>query len=71
VDFILLVEEAFNFISENPDIFQKQEFNIYRHFLSRFPYSIYFNTEYRENTIKIIAVLHHSRNPEIWKKRAK
>lgn len=71
VDFILLVEDAFDFICKNPGIFTRESENISRHFITRFPYSIYFSTESEENRIRIIAVLHHRRNPEIWKKRVK
>ena len=54
-------------IKENPELFQRK----YRHtrvrYIKGFPYGIHYILN--EKIIEILAVLHTSRNPEVWKKR--
>jgi plasmid stabilization system protein ParE len=65
VDFILFVEKGFDYISKSFRTFSKDENGLSRHFIKRFPYSIYFKYLHQDRPIEIIAVLHHKRNPEI------
>ncbi len=37
--------------------------------IKKFPFIIYYQVS--ENTIKVLAIFHTSRNPRIWKKRVK
>lgn len=71
VDFVLRIDDGFEFISKNHGIFPKDSDDLSRHFLKRFPYSIYFTSIDQDRTIKIIAILHHKRNPGILQDRLK
>jgi len=54
-------------IKRNPKIFAKKYKEIRMCYLQKFPFNIYFKIN--DNNVEIIAVLHTSRNPDIWKKR--
>ena len=67
--FIVSLEGAFDQIAKNPLAFQvriKQSRNI---LLKRFPYKVIFKIY--GSTIKIVAIIHHSRNPKSVRKRLK
>lgn len=66
-EFLLALEAKFNEIQRNPHQFSIIYKNVRRAFPNRFPYGIFFITE--ENIIYILAIVHTSRNPKIWKKR--
>jgi toxin ParE1/3/4 len=66
-EFLLALEAKFNEIQRNPHQFSIIYKNVRRSFPNRFPYGIFFITE--ENIIYILAIVHTSRNPKIWKKR--
>ena len=66
-EFLLALEAKFNELQRNPYQFSIIYKNVRRAFPSRFPYGIFFITE--ENNIYILAIIHTSRNPKIWKKR--
>lgn len=61
------LEISIKHIQNMPKACQKRLGNIRAAFLKRFKYGVYFKI-YDDNIV-IIAVLHSSRNPEIWKKR--
>ncbi len=64
MDFILTIEDTFARIAANPDIYPVILFKKFRRALMRrFPYAIYFRVEGSE--IKISAVFHHRRAPQI------
>lgn len=56
-------------IETNPKQFPKTKKDIRKAVVKRFPYIIFFVI--KSQSIKIIAVFHNSRNPIIWKGRAK
>ncbi len=66
--FLEQVEVRMNLIQENPNIYQKKYEEVRVGLLRKFPFGIFYVTE--EQTIYVIAVLHTSRNPMIWKTRA-
>lgn len=56
-------------IRRNPKQFQViYKEKVRRALVSRFPFSIYFIDD--SDSIKVIAILHQSRNPDKWKSRA-
>ena len=57
----------FDVITENPELFQQKYRQTRVRYIKGFPYGIHYIL--REHTIEVLAVLHTSRNPEIWKKR--
>ncbi len=36
---------------------------------NRFPFDVFYKLKARQKTVVIVAVIHESRNPQIWKKR--
>jgi len=68
-DFLAEYRSKILFISENPNSAEIKYDNQRITFLKRFPYGIHYEFIERENTIKIYAVFHTSRNPKIWQER--
>ncbi len=66
-EFLLALEAKFNEIKRNPYLFKIIYKNGRRAFSNRFPYGIFFITE--ETIIYILAIVHTSRNPKIWKRK--
>jgi len=66
-EFILALDAKINEIQRNPNHFQVVYKNIRKTLTNRFPYGIFFIVE--SNSIYILAILHTSRNPKIWKDR--
>ncbi len=66
-EFLLALDAKINAIQRDPNHFQLIYKNIRRALTNRFPYGIFFIVE--SNTIYILAILHTSRNPKIWKDR--
>ncbi len=63
-DFVLTIEDSFARIAYNPVGYPVVLFGKYRRALvRRFPYAVYFRIE--GSDIKISALFHHSRSPEI------
>jgi Plasmid stabilization system protein len=54
-------------IVENPLQFPVIYNKIRRALLKRFPYSIFFSI--KGETVFILSVIHHKRNPKVWKQR--
>ena len=69
IDFIKRVDEGIRKIRTSPQRYHFIYKNIRRYLIKRFPFSIYYYIDEPVNEIKIIAVFHNSRNPQIWKKR--
>ncbi|MDD4673085.1 MAG: type II toxin-antitoxin system RelE/ParE family toxin [Bacteroidales bacterium] len=65
--FLRALDAKINEIQRNPNHFQVVYKNIRRALTSRFPYGIFFIVE--SDAIYILAILHTSRNPKIWKDR--
>jgi plasmid stabilization system protein ParE len=68
-DFALCIEAALHVIRERPLSFPKVRKNARRILIKRFPYLMLF-VEYPEFII-ILGVFHSSRNPKVWKGRAR
>jgi plasmid stabilization system protein ParE len=66
-EFLLALDDKITAIQKNPNHFQVVYRNIRRALTNRFPFGIFFIVE--GDTIYILAILHTSRNPKIWKKR--
>ena len=67
VEFLFALEAKINAIKRNPKQFKVIYKNVRRALTERFPYGIFFIVE--RETIYILAILHTSRNPKIWKHR--
>jgi plasmid stabilization system protein ParE len=66
-EFLLALDAKINEIQRNPNHFQVVYKNIRRALTNRFPFGIFFIVE--SDAIYILAILHTSRNPKIWKDR--
>ena len=69
IEFLEAVEEKLKIIESNPQLFEVKYKEVHRAFLNRFPFAIHYKVE--EQNIFILAVLHTSLNPKIWKTRNK
>ena|SRR5437016_2865673 len=58
---------VFQRIAESPLQFPRLEGDVRRALLRRFPYGVYFLAESEE--VKVLAVLHLHRQPDMWKSR--
>ena len=63
------IDRAINQLKSNPFLFQRGHRGIRKIPVTKFNFAIHYFTE--EKTVVIIAVLHSSRNPQIWKSRTK
>ncbi|HEX3130652.1 MAG TPA: type II toxin-antitoxin system RelE/ParE family toxin [Thermoanaerobaculia bacterium] len=61
------VEARLNDVQEYPEIHPRVDERIRRAALGRFPYGIFYVVD--GETIRVIAILHRARSPEIWKRR--
>jgi len=67
--FVEEVESTLQKIEERPDLYVEVMGGVRRALCKRFPYSIYFM---RKNAdVVVMAVLHHRRNPAVWRARQK
>jgi len=66
-EFLLALEAKVNAIRRNPKQFIIVYKGIRRAFTERFPYGVFFIIE--NDVVYIIAIVHSSRSPKIWKKR--
>ena len=67
--FIRSVSSSFRKIKRNPYLYPQIYLDVRKHLISKFPYCIYFYVDVSDNSLKVISVLHNSRNPNIWKFR--
>lgn len=67
-DFTLCIDEALAKICRSPGMFPKAYRHLRRVIVKRFPYAIYFHET--DTEIIIYAVMHTSRHPKRWKRRA-
>ena len=65
--FLTELEQCYDKIKQIPEGHQKRLGNIRATFLKNFPIGVYYKIYGKK--ITVIAVLHTSRNPKIWKKR--
>jgi len=65
--FLVELEQCYNKINQIPEGYQKRLGNIRVAFLKNFPFGVYYKI-YGEKIV-VIAVLHTSKNPKVWKER--
>lgn len=63
------VREKVHFIIQNPKASNIRYKNVRTTVLNIFPFMIHFTIDEKNKTVIISAVLHTSRDPELWKKR--
>ena len=67
-EFLDELRDALKRISSNPELYQRIHPRIRRGLTRRFPFAIYYLAE--SGGVEMIAILHTSRSPRIWKGRA-
>lgn len=67
--FIRNINSALRQIKRNPYLYPMVYLDIRKHLINKFPYCVYFYVDETDNSLKVISVLHNSRNPNIWKFR--
>ncbi len=63
------VREKVHFIRQNPKASNVRYDDVRTAVLNVFPFMVHFTIDEKNETIIISAVLHTSRNPELWKNR--
>ena len=66
-DFFKNVNNSLEEIAKNPSTYPKVINEVRKYVIKKFPFIIYYKIE--QLIIKIIAIFHANRNPEIWKDR--
>ena len=66
-NFFKQVNSSLEKISESPEANPLVYKTVRKHVMKKFPFIIYYQV--KELLVKIIAIFHTSRNPEIWKDR--
>ena len=61
------IDKAFRLISERPTLYQTVESTVRRALVQKFPFSVFYRI--LPEWIEVIAVLHQSRDPGIWRRR--
>ena len=67
IEFLLELDAALGRVINNPDIYQPVYEDARRVLVRRFPYAAYFLSE--ADTVRVIAILHQSGNPDVWQSR--
>ena len=60
---------AFRAVTRNPETFPFVESNVRRYVVRRFPFLVYYTV--CQNEVRILRVIHTSRDPETWKNNLK
>ncbi|MDT8394664.1 MAG: type II toxin-antitoxin system RelE/ParE family toxin [Bacteroidales bacterium] len=63
------VREKAHFIRQNPKASNIRYDSVRTSVLNMFPFMVHYTIEEKNKTIIVAAVLHTSRNPELWKNR--
>ena len=66
--FLAATDQAVERILANPESFRVIATSVGVCGMKRFPYSIYFRVEV--DTIRVLAIKHHSRHPDYWQHRS-
>lgn len=61
------VDNSLKKIANSPQLYPKVHRNVRKYVIKKFPFIIYYKVT--NLVIRIIAIFHASRNPEIWKNR--
>lgn len=65
------IEEAVNYISNNPFVCEEVYKGIRRFVIKKFPYGLYFKINLESKDIQIIGVIHFKRSTRVIKSRKK
>ena len=65
-----IVRAAIDRVGEFPDLSPEVIPRLRRAVLSRFPYALFYRRSNQPDTIEILAVFHHRRDPATWRRRA-
>ncbi len=65
--FFKQINASLEVIKKNPRSFPYAHKNLQKFVVKKFPFVIYYQLD--ESTIRVIAIFHTSRNPEIWNER--
>lgn len=61
------VDESLDVVRRHPESHPRVDERVRKATLHRFPYGIFYVIE--SDTIRVIAILHHARNPDAWRRR--
>ena len=67
--FLNEIKEAFDIICKTPEGFQIRYDDYRIYFTKIFPYSIHYQYIADKNEVRIKAVFHTARNPQVWRQR--
>lgn len=56
-------------IAENPQRFAEKEAGARMALLSKFPFKVFYMVNVRRQKVRVIAIIHRARSPQVWKKR--
>jgi plasmid stabilization system protein ParE len=65
--FLAAIDESLISIQEYPKIYPRVDPEIRRASVTKFPFGVFYRID--GETIRVIAILHNARSPEIWKNR--
>lgn len=65
------VKKQINSLKVNPLIYRIRYATIRCMLINKFPLLVHFSVSEKQNLVEIFAVIHTSRNPEIWLKKRK
>ncbi len=67
-EFLTAVDEVFARIAVSPEMYAEEYRGVRRAGLNRFPYVVYYRIT--QVAVEVLAVLHGSRHPGVWRSRA-
>ena len=62
------IDKVFSLISERPELYRTVESTVRRASLRKFPFSVFYRI--LPEWLEVIAVVHQSRDPRTWRRRA-
>lgn len=68
-DWLLCLDETFDKISRNPEIYGRLLGDVRCAMLQRFPYNVYFAFRGVKESVLVLGVFHASRDPWYWQSR--
>jgi len=68
-EFLLSFDEALNFLSSHPNIYENVYNEFHQALMNTFQYAIFYKITEIEKEVEVVGVFHTRRNTELWKKR--
>jgi plasmid stabilization system protein ParE len=65
------VKQQINIIKSNADSYSVRYKNVHCALVKKFPFLIHFVIDEKNHVVKILAVIHSSRSPDIWQEKTK